>query len=172
MKKIIIVFIIIGCSTMGLAQDKTNVFEVVLDEVELDISNSEYLKAIGYGDAAVPVKRLAKMVASFDLKSLDIYDNEEKDYYVHFKIPQGKVLAIYNQKGEVIRTSEKFKDISLPLAVSNAIIEKYPGWLISGDIYRVTYVKNGELHKTYKLFIEKTSIGKRILKTDEHGNFI
>ena len=172
MKNLIIGLIIMGFTTVAFAQDKPIEFEVTLEEVELFGVNSEYLEAIGYNDAAAPVKLLTKKVASFDLKSLAIYDNEEKDYYVYFKIPQGKILAIYDKNGEIIRTSEKFKDISLPLAVSNAIVEEYPGWRISSDIYRVTYVRDGELNKTYKLFIENVNSGKRVIKTDENGNFI
>jgi len=172
MKNLIIALIIIGVTAVGFAQEKPIEFEVALEEVELFGINSKYLKAIGYNDAAEPVKILTQRVASFDLKSLDIYDDQDKDYYVYFKIPQGKILAIYDRRGEVIRTSEKFKDISLPLAVSNAIVSKYPGWKIASDVYRVTYVKDGELNKTYKLFIEKINSGKRVIKTDEKGNFI
>lgn len=172
MKNLIIGLIIIGFTAVGVAQEESYEFEVVLEEVELLGVNSTYLNAIGYSDAAAPVKMLTRKVALFDLKSLATYDDEEKDYYVFFKIPQGKILAIYDKDGEIIRTSEKFKDISLPLAVSNAIVKKFPGWRISRDIYRVTYVRDGELNKTYKLFIEKTNIGKKIIKTDENGNFI
>ena len=172
MKNLFIGFFIIGFATIGFTQSKLNEFQVTLDEVELIGVNTEYLNAIGYEDAAIPVKILSHKVASFDLRKLDFYDGERKDYYVFFKIPQGRILAIYDRYGEIIRTSEKFKDISLPLAVSNAIIEKYPGWRISRDVYRVTYVKDGELNKTYKLFIEKTDFGRRVVKTDENGNFI
>jgi hypothetical protein len=133
--------------------------------------NYEYLNDVGYRDAAEPVKLLAHNAASFDLKYSTCLkvDYEKQEYYVQFKIPDGEILAIYDNEGEIIRTSEKFKDISLPLAVSNAVVDKYPGWKISSDIYQVTYVKDGELNKTYKLFIEKTNIGKRVIKMDENG---
>ena len=174
MKNLIIVLIIIGLTTTGFAQDKSNVFEVALEEAEVLDFNYNYLDAIGYGDAAVPVKLLAQKAASFDLEYSNCLeaDYEKQEYYVQYKIPQGEILAVYDNKGEIIRTSEKFIDISLPLAVSNAIVNKYPGWKISNDIYSVTYIKDAELNKIYKLFIEKTNIGKRVIMVDENGNFI
>ena len=170
--------------TMGATKDKSNKVEVVLEEGELAVEvvleevevvgvNYKYLNAIGYRSAAEPVKLLEQKVASFDVKSLDINNDEEQDYNVSFEIPQGKILAVFDNEGEIISTSERFTDISLPLVVSNAIVKKYPGWKITGDIYLATYVKDGELNKTYDLFIEKTNIGKRkVIKTDESGNFL
>jgi len=174
MKNLIIGLVILGLTTIGFAQDRSNEFEVALEEVEVLGVNNNYLNAIGYKYAAVPVKLLAQKAASFDLEYSNCLkaDYEKQEYHVQFKIPQGEILAVYDKDGEIIRTSEKFKDISLPLSVSNAIVDKYPGWKISSDIYRVTYVKDGKLNKTYKLFIEKTNIGKKVIKTNENGNFI
>jgi len=90
---------------------------------------------------------------------------------VYFAIPEGKILAVYDGEGEIMRTSEKFKDISLPLPVANAVVDKYPGWRISGDIYLVTYRRNKGATKIYKLFLEKGEEHKRV-KTDENGKFI
>ena len=174
MKNLIISLIITGLTTVGFAQVSSNEFEVELEEVEVVGVNFNYLNAIGYMDAAVPVKLLAQKVASFDLEYSNCLkaDYEKQEFHVLYKIPQGEILVVYDKEGEIIRTSEKFKDISLPLAVSNAIVNKYPGWKISNDIYSVTYVKNAELNKIYKLFIEKTNIGKRVIMIDENGKFI
>ena len=174
MKNLIIGLVILGLTTTGFGQGASNEFEVALEEVEVVGVNYNYLNAIGYMDAAVPVKLLAQKAASFDLEYSNCLkaDYEEQEYYVQFKIPEGEILAVYDKDGEIIRTSENFKDISLPLAVSNAIVDKYPGWKISSDIYRVTYVKDGALNKTYKLFIEKTNSGERVIEIDENGKFI
>jgi len=175
MKNLIIGLVILGLTTTGFAQDKSNEFVVALEDVETLGTNYKYLSAIGHTDAAVLVKLLTQKVASFDLEFSNCLkaDYEKQEYYVQYKIPHGEILAVYDKEGEIIRTTERFKDISLPLTVSNAIVEKYPGWKISRDIYRVGYVKDGELNKTYKLFIEKTNNGKRIIiMIDENGNFL
>jgi len=167
MKNLIIGLIITGLTTVGFAQEKT----IALEEVEVLGLNYKYLNALGDQDVAKPVKVLEQKVATFNIKSLNGYEDEEEDYYVYFNIPQGKILAVYDGAGEIIRTSEKFKDIRLPLAVSNAIVEKYPGWTIEGDIYVVNYRKDQEIVKSYKLFINKGEKHERV-KTDENGNFL
>ena len=148
MKNLIIGLIITGLTTVGFAQEKV----IALEEVEVLGVNYKYLDALGEGDVAIPVKVLEQKVATFDLKSLEGYEDDAEDYYVNFKIPQGKILAVYNNDGVILRTSERFKDIRLPLAVSNAIVGKYPGWRIDGDIYQVNYMRNKKIRKTYKLF--------------------
>ena len=167
MKNLFIGLIIMGLTTVGFAQEEI----IALDEVEITGVNYKYLDALGDGFVAKPVKVLEQKVASFDLKTLDGYEDEEQDYYVTFKIPQGKILAVYDKNGKIMRTAEKFKDIRLPLAVSNAIVEKYPGWRIEGDIYLVNYRDNSKIIKSYKLFIRKDEMHKRV-KTDENGKFL
>lgn len=170
MKNLIIVLVILGLTTTGFAQEASKKFEVELKE-ELSSFNLNYLNAIGHHDAAEPVKLLSRKAASYDLENSICLkaDYEKLEFYVQFKIPQGEILVVYNNEGEIIRTSEKFIDISLPLSVSNAIVDNYPGWKISSDIYKVRYVKDGELNKTYDLFIEKNNTGKIVIKTDENG---
>ena len=120
MKNLIICLIVTGLTTIGFAQEKT----INLEEVEVLGINYKYLNALGDANVAKPVRLLEQKVAAFDIKSLNDYEDEEKDYYVYFNIPVGKILAVYDGDGEIIRTSERFKDIRLPLAVSNAIEEK------------------------------------------------
>jgi hypothetical protein len=167
MRNLIIGLIITGLTTVGFAQEKV----VALEEVEVLGVNYKYLDALGDEHVAKPVKLLEHKVANFDIKNAKFYEDEEQDYDVYFKIPEGKILAVYDGKGEIIRTSERFEDIRLPLAVSNAIVEKYPGWRIEGDIYLVNYRKNKEIIKKYKLFIRKGEKNTRV-STDENGNFI
>ncbi len=167
MKNLIICLIITGLTTVGFAQETT----IALEEVEVLGVNYKYLNALGDEDVAKPVKLIQQKVAAFDIKSLDGYEDEAQEYYVYFNIPVGKILAVYDDKGEIMRTSEKFKDIRLPLAVSNAIVEKYPGWRIEGDIYVVNYRKDEEIIKSYKLFLRKDGMHKRV-KTNEKGNFL
>ena len=167
MKKLFLVLIVLGLTIQTFAQIKTE----KLTEVEVLGVNYKYLNAMGDSEVATPVKILEKKVANFDLKNADFYEDETQDYDVYFKIPKGNILAVYDGEGEILRTSERFKDISLPLSVSNAIVDKYPGWRISGDIYLVTYSKDKGAKKMYKLFLEKDGNSKRV-KTDEDGKFI
>jgi len=54
MKNLIIGLVILGLTTIGFAQDRSNEFEVALEEVEVLGVNYNYLNAIGYKYAAYP----------------------------------------------------------------------------------------------------------------------
>lgn len=146
--------------------------EILLEEVEVRSINYKYINSVGTSEVALPVKMLEKKVANFDIQSSKYYFADEPYHYALFKIPEGKILAVYNNEGEVVRTSEKFKDIPLAFSISNAVVDKFPGWKITGDIYLVKYKsKNSTTSKIYTLFIEKDG-KKNKLKTDEKGNIL
>jgi hypothetical protein len=161
------VLIVFGLTIQAFAQTETE----KLSEVEILGVNYKYLNDVGDSEVATPVKILENKVANFDLINAEFYINETLDYNVYFKIPEGKISAIYNGEGEILRASERFKDISLPLPVANAVGDNYPEWRISGDIYLVTYRRNKGANKMYKLLLEKDGNKKRV-KTDENGKFI
>ena len=65
-------------------------------------------------------------MSDFNVKTLDIY-TEENDYYeVYFVIPEGKVLATYDNKSNLLKTAERYKDIKLPVKVRQAIAKRFP----------------------------------------------
>ena len=75
MKNLFIGLIIMGLTTVCFAQEEI----IALDEVEITGVNYKYLDALGDGFVAKPVKVLEQKVASFDLKTLDGYEDEEQD---------------------------------------------------------------------------------------------
>ena len=181
MKEIILSLLLLGFAIQSFSQGEVTSpadeiaihdVEILLPEVEIMSVNYRYLNSVGTSEVAIPVKILEKTVANYDILTSEFYIADEPFHHVLFKIPEGKILAVYNNKSEIIRTSEKFRDIPLALCISNAVVDKYPGWRITGDIYMVKYKrKNNKFSKTYTLFIEKNGKKKR-LKTDEKGNFL
>lgn len=161
------VLILFGLTIQAFAQNETE----NLSEIEILGVNYKYLNDVGDSEVATPVKILEKKVANYDLKNASFYEDETLEYRVYFFIPEGKILAVYDGEGEILRTSERFKDVSLPLVVANAVVDEYPGWRISGDIYLVTYRKNKGASKMYKLFLEKGDEKIRV-NTDDHGTFL
>ena len=103
MKKLFVGLIILGLTItiQGFAQ----INRVDLTEVEILGVNYKYLNEVGASEAAIPVKILEREAAHFDLKSAAFYVDDETEYDVYFKIPQGKILAVYNGEGEIMRTS-------------------------------------------------------------------
>lgn len=167
MKRLLMVLILFGLTIQSFAQNETE----KLSEIEVLGVNYKYLNEVGDSELATPVKILQEEVANYDLKNTDFYEDEPANYRVYFEIPAGKILAVYDDQGEIIRTSERFEDTRIPISVSNTILDKYPGWIISGDIYLITYRRGNGASKTYKLFLEKGDEKIRV-KTDAHGTII
>lgn len=142
----------------------------LLPEVVVRSVNYKYIKSVIDTTAAETVKNLQKMAASYDIKNSEYYDDEYESYSVSLYIPQGQILAVYDSDGKLLRTAERFKNVSLPPAVRNAVNARYPDWIIARDVYIVNYTEEGMNKKMYKMLLQNGDERKRI-KTDEKGNF-
>lgn len=169
MKKILLGLIILGFASPVFAQiTKTE----KLSEVTVLATNYKYLTSANTEEvASIPVKLLEQKVANFDLKNSEFYQDEYDQYVISFYIPEGKILAAYDQDGKLIRTAEKFKDIALPRSVMDAVALRFPGWTITKDVYLVTYYDKSGIDKKYKLRLENGN--ERIkVKVNEKGEFL
>jgi hypothetical protein len=155
-----------GYSMQPFAQEIKNLPEVIVTAV-----NYKYLKSIGDKNASQSVNMLQKRAATYDVKSSDYYEDEYDGYFISFFIPDGEILAVYDQNGKIIRTAEKYKDVALPNDVRQAIIKRFPGWGISKDAYLVTYSAEQGGTKVYKLVLENGDKRLRV-KTNEKGEFL
>jgi hypothetical protein len=168
MKKIILGLLALGLTIPAFTQD-VKVEE--LSEVIIRPMNFKYLNASDSRAAAVPVKMLERMVASFDITEADFYREDFDFYTVSFFIPDGKIVAEYDANGKVIRTIEKFKDVGLPLGVKNALLDRFPNWTVSKDVYRVIYSEDNGAKKIYKLLLVNGDKKMRV-KIDDVGTFL
>ena len=105
MKKLILGLLVLGFTTQFYAQ------VVALPEIEVRAMNYKYLNSVDNSVAAVDVKMLERKVANFDLKSSDFYEDDFDFYKVFFYIPDGKIVASYDGKGNIVSTIEKFRDV-------------------------------------------------------------
>ena len=167
MKKLILGLLVLGITIPTFAQDVEQ-----LSEVYIIAKNYKYLSQTDAEDEALPVELLQRKVATYDIKSSDIYHDEYDYYEVAFYIPEGKILAAYDKDGKVLRTVERFKDIKLPDMVSKSIMKRFPGWTVTKDLYLVNYHdRKGVTKKMYKLRLENGDQLIRV-KTDDEGNFL
>lgn len=164
MKKLIIGLMIFGLTSQVFSQI------IELDEVIITAVNYKYMNAVDSDDVPIPVKYLEEKVASFDLKNAEFYSDEYELYNVQFYIPDGKILVAYDQNGKVIRTIEKFKNVKLPEVVRLAVLERFPNWAISSDVYRVSY-NDGKTKKEYKVVL-KNGEEKLRVKLNAEGDFL
>ncbi len=143
-----------------------------LSEVVVRAVNYKYLNNVETAEvASVPVQLLERKAAAYDIKNSDIYMDEYDYYEVAFYIPEGMILAAYDKDGKIIRTAEKFKDISLPQNIRDAVMKRFPGWTITKDIYMVRYVEDRDPVKQYKIKLVNGDEVVRV-KLDADGNFL
>lgn len=165
MKKLIIPLFLLGMTVQVYAQI-TKLPEVVISV------NYKYLDAVSGEDIAQPVDMLQKEVALYDLKSSELYSDEYDEYYVTFYIPEGRILAAYDEDGKLTRTIEKFKNVKLPNNVEKSILERFPEWTIANDVYKVSYHNDrGVTRQLYKVTLENGDKTIKV-KLNAEGNFM
>jgi hypothetical protein len=166
---LVIALLCIGFNLKSFAQDVKTMPEVIVTSSV----NYKYLKSTGDANAAQPVKMLQKMAATYNVKNADFYEDEYDNYFVSFYIPQGEILAVYDQNGKIIRTAERYKNVTLPDEVRTAVTKRFPGWSIPKDLYLVTYngENGGQSKKVYKIILENGDKRLRV-KTNEKGEFL
>ena len=143
----------------------------VLPEVTVMARNYKYMKAADTKNAPTPVNLLERKTAAYDIKNSEYYNDEYDSYSVTFYLPEGYVLGVYDQDGKLLRTAERFKDISLPPAVRNAVAKRYPNWGVSKDLYVVNYKDQDGAKMVYKMVLENGR--KRLkVKANEKGEFL
>lgn len=166
MKKILIYLLLLGFSIHIYGQTEEKLREVVIRA-----TNYKYLNKVDLARAEIPVALLQEKAAAFNVKDSEYYSDFYDTYEVTFYIPDGYLLAAYDKNGEILRTVEKYRDITLPIEVINAVAKQYPNWSFKKDVYLVSYHENQGVNKKYKITLENGD--KRIrVTTDEKGNFI
>lgn len=168
MKKFIVGLFVLGLASQIFAQ-VTKVEE--LSEVVVTAVNYKYLNAVDNSEAAIPVQMLERKAAAFDVQEQDYYMDDYDYYTVSFFIPEGKIVAVYDPDGKIMRTIERFEDVKLPEAVSKAIAERFPGWEVSKDLYRVNYSESKGANKSYKIKLTNDDKTLRVKITDT-GEFL
>ena len=163
MKKIILALFAFGISIPLFAQ------VVTLPEVEVSAKNYKYLDDVKSDLASQPVQLLERYATAYDVRNSEYYEDEYENYFISFYIPKGKILAVYDDEGNILRTVEKYQNVKLPIVVAKAVAKNYPGWDITKDAYLVNYHNTrGVTKKEYKIVLEKGDDRIRI-KSDENG---
>ena len=168
MKKLILGLFIFGLTTQVFAQ-VTKVEQ--LSEVVVTAVNYKYLNQTDNKDAAVPVKLLERKAAAYDIQAQDFYQDDFDYYTVSFHIPDGKLVAVYNPEGKILRTIEKYNDIRLPEAVSQSLTDRFPNWVATSDVYRIVYREDRGAKKVYKLKLKNGDKTMRV-KMNEDGEYL
>ncbi|PZR25563.1 MAG: nicotinate-nucleotide adenylyltransferase [Citrobacter freundii] len=155
--------IVAGIAGPSVAQVQT------LPEVTVISRNYKYLRAVDNKESSQPVKLLERKAAVYDIKNSEYYDEDYENYYITFYLPDGYVLATYDENGKLLQTAERFKNTALPSAVRKAVAKRYPNWAVTDDTYVVKYDELDGAKRKYKMTLKNGD--KRIrIKADENGN--
>lgn len=180
MKNIILGLFVFGLTTQSYAQ-VTELPEIYiepvsykfLNKIEVDEDVVEVVKKEAVEDVTPhPVKLIQRERKIFNLQNSEYYEDDYEYYFLSFYIPEGKILASYDNDGNFLRTIEKFKNTEIPSVVAQAVVNRYPGWTVSENAYLVNFhLENEVIRKEYKLLLERGNQRRRV-KTDENGNFL
>ena len=168
MKKYLLSLLVFGLTTQFYAQV---VQGGLLPNVEVHAMNYKYLNSIDNSSNQADIRKLEQKVANYDLQGADFYVEDYDLYKVSFYIPDGHIVAAYNSEGVVLYTIEKFKNAKLPKPVINSVNEKFPGWTVTKDVYKLSYTEKEGVRKMYKITLDN-GVKKLRVKTDANGNFI
>jgi len=133
--------------------------------------NYKFLTSVNGRTVAQPANLDQLRAATFSVKNSEFYEDDYDNYFISFYIPDGVVLAVYDKDGKLLRTVEKFKNVSVPPAVRDAVAQRFPQWAISNDVYLVKYDDSKGAKKVYKLLLQNADKRVRV-KTNEKGEFL
>lgn len=166
MKNLILLILAWGLTTPVFAQI------IVLDEVVISPVKYKYIYEVIDDDVDQSVKDLQEKLGKFDVTKEEYFNDEYDTYDVSFYIPKGYAVATYDKEGNLLRTIERYKNVKLPFAVSQALVERFPNWKVDKDIYKVIYSEpKWESKKVYKIKLTNGEKTVRV-KADQDGNFL
>ncbi len=161
MKKLLTGLVILGLTNLAYPQNSNDGSTFLLEGVTVS-PNMLYLSSVSSGTHSKRVWDLENFAARYDITKSPLFDNSDRNYTISFKQSKGLILATYDKNGNIIKTSERFKDIVVPIGVRNYIGKEYPGWVHQGNSYLVSYSGNKNVKKVYKVEIVKQNMQKRI----------
>lgn len=92
------------------------------------------------------------MKESFDILPFIASQKEEFDsYIVDFRSTKGHLRAIFDHRGELVRTFQVFRNHNMPLNLKRDIYENYKGWTITNYKYVASGRKNKIEKELYKI---------------------
>lgn len=110
------------------------------------------------------------MQENFNIQNfIDELNNESYNYYVvDFRSSKGKLEAWFDGQGNLIETTQRFKNVALPRSIAHSLVKDYEGWTMTRNIYKafgdgegiasekyIIRLKNGNKNQTLRISPEK-----------------
>ncbi|NNC50395.1 MAG: hypothetical protein HKO01_07665 [Flaviramulus sp.] len=179
MKTYLIVFLIIGITSTSIAQEKFNnqsSQELNTVIVKLNSNNSKYLSQVKHKETPIKVEKLQNIVAKFNIEDAKVYNtNYNGTYDVTFDETNSKIVATYNANGEIIESSEEFKNVRLPNTLIKTVLNEYPQWRLVGNTQSVHYKEDKGVTKIYAIDVTDGNKKKTLkfkLTNQPYNNYV
>lgn len=160
MKKFIIFTFMLGFVFTTYSQDI-----IQLEETRLNFDPSAEVIFEDYQNGVVRVRenysaQFQSDAIGFTLKNFDIHrfineSNIQKgDVLVTVRSSKGYLTATYDRDGNLLATSQKFKNIALPAMVRNEVYGQYQGWTMVKNKYAASGKEDNIDKEKYIVFLE------------------
>jgi hypothetical protein len=148
------------------------IYETPIESVTVSaVLKSSYRNLAHQGVVSHHVKNLEHEVANYDVTKAQEFNGGMEAFKVIFRRTNGWIVTMYANNGKIIRTTEKFKNIALPLAIRNAAYAEYPDYTFHGNNYFVSYQGENDISKLYYVQMSNDN-EKKNLKIDMDGNIL
>ena len=122
------------------------------------INNIKYISEVISDNESSEIKKIQDIVAYYNIENADVFDaNNKSTYDVVFTKTNCKIEATYNSEGEILKSTEVYSDMRLPLSLVKLILKEYSTWYISDNVQKIYYSSKSGTHKVYELKIKKES---------------
>ncbi|SDR96973.1 hypothetical protein [Gramella sp. MAR_2010_147] len=174
MKTLIFSLLLIAGTLVGHAQEQeiTQLEEAKVGFAPLDAKITRIGDSFSYTveetySGEFSENAIAFMKANFDIKNFiaEFEGDKYSSYLVTFKSSKGYLSADFNHEGELVRTSQKFKDIVLPLDIRRELYMANKGWTMTSNKYIASGRGDVLDNEVYKVKLEMGN-QKRNVKLD------
>jgi hypothetical protein len=125
--------------------------------------NEEYLASVR--DAATPAEivEVQNMVSAYDATRAEGFEGRNEPFKTVFRMNKGTINAEYDENGELLRATEEFNNVRLPVAVRNTLFNAYgEGWEMVNNTYTVQYERGQDTEIFYTVKMRNGNKKERI----------
>lgn len=125
--------------------------------------NANFINAMSTLDIPTRIKSFQKFVADYDITNESSYTPDvDAIYQVTFSEDGNTIKNRYNNRGEILKSEQRFDAIRLPFALSAEVAKNNPGWYMSAVQCQITYTEGQQTKLIYKVKLKKDGQTKTI----------
>jgi len=161
MRTLIVLLLLVGFISTSQAQKITQLEEAKVSfapkAIKISSNLDNYVFTVKENFAGEFIKNpMAFMQENFDINTfITSIDNDDyEEFLVTFKSSKGYLEANYDKEGTLVKTSQSFKDIVLPLNVRRELYKNHTGWTMVQNKYLASGKGDRIDKEVYKIKIE------------------